>query len=103
LGVELGISLAFVVTTTQIAVETAFAVFGSKTPAEYADEHANEDDGDGGEKDMPPGHIQGHLIRLVLAIRSAVPLLDKSNALTIVASPHLLTILLGAVSAALLP
>ena len=58
---------------------------------------------------MPPGHIQGHLIRpdqgatyslanlinsLVLAVRSAVPLLDESNALSIVASPHFLTILL---------
>ena len=81
-------------------------------PAEYADEHANEDDSDGGEEDVPPGHIQGHLIRpdhqgdatysltnllnsLVLAIRSAIPLLDQSNAFAIVASPHLFTILLN--------
>jgi hypothetical protein len=39
LGVELGISLAFVVTTAQVAVEAALAVFGSKAPAEDADEH----------------------------------------------------------------
>ena len=56
---------------------------------------------------MPPGHIKSHFIRPeqgaassralhspILAIRSAVPLLGESNALTIVASPHLLAILL---------
>ena len=117
--------LAFVVTTAQVAVEAALAVFGSKAPkreathkmsqmdtklrqpAEDADEHPKKDDSDGGEEDMPPGHIESHFIRPeqgatsslarhspILAIRSAVPLLVESNALAIVASPHLDTILL---------
>ena len=117
--------LAFVVTTAQVAVETALAVFGSKAPkretthkmsqmdtklrqpAEDADEHAKKDDSDSREEDMPPGHIESHFIRPeqgaassralhspILAIRSAVPLLGESNALAIVASPHLLAILL---------
>ena len=74
-----------------------------RQPAEDADEHAKKDDSNGREEDMPPGHIQSHFIRPeqgatnslarhlpILAIRSAVTLLDERNALSVVAPPHLL-------------
>ena len=33
------------------------------SPATNTDAHAHNDDGDRREKDLPPSHIQGHLIR----------------------------------------
>ena len=93
-------------------------------PAADAGEHAEEDDGDGEEQDLPPGHLQvdlvrpgqgdecflssnqgavyslvhskiGHSYSLVLAVRPAVLQLGERDALPIVASPHRLPVLLN--------
>ena len=92
-------------------------------PAADAGEHAEEDDSDGEEQDLPPGHLQVDLVRpgqgdkcfltsnqgvvyslvhskighsnsLVLAVRPAVLQLGERDALPIVASPHRLPVLL---------
>ena len=92
-------------------------------PAADAGEHAEEDDGDGEEQDLPPGHLQvdlvrpgqgdecflssnqgavyslvhskiGHSYSLVLAVRPAVLQLGERDALPIVAPPHRLPVLL---------